>query len=153
MKKGLLILMTSLWIASGAAMAEQGLINKAATGSVQETADRLEAMLDANPAVRVIARVDHSANARSVEKQLTPTVLLIFGNPVLGTELMKENQAVGIDLPMKILVWEDDAGKTWVTYNDPTWIASRHGLTKNDAVITKMSGALNKISDKATGNP
>ena len=152
MKRGLLILMTFLWAASGAAVAEQGLIKKASSGSVQETADRLEAMLDANPSIRVVARVDHSANARSVDKQLAPTVLLIFGNPVLGTELMKENQAAGIDLPMKILVWQDANGQVWLTYNDPAWIASRHGLTDNDAVITKMSGALNNISDKAAGN-
>ena len=150
MKKGLFILLVQMVLVTSL-FADQGLVSKSASGSVAETADRLAAMLDANPAIRVLARVDHAANAQSVNKQLSPTTLIIFGNPVLGTELMKENQMAGIDLPMKILIWQDTSGKTQMTYNDPAWIAQRHGLTSSAPVIKQMSGALNKITNKAAG--
>ena len=150
MKKGLFILLVQMVLVTSL-FADQGLVSKSASGSVAETAVRLAAMLDANPAIRVLARVDHAANAQSVNKQLSPTTLIIFGNPVLGTELMKENQMAGIDLPMKILIWQDTSGKTQMTYNDPAWIAQRHGLTTSAPVIKKMSGALNKITNKAAG--
>jgi len=150
MKKGLFILLVQMVLVTSL-FADQGLVSKSASGSVAETADRLAAMLDANPAIRVLARVDHAANAQSVNKQLSPTTLIIFGNPVLGTELMKENQMAGIDLPMKILIWQDTSGKTQMTYNDPAWIAQRHGLTTSAPVIKQMSGALNKITNKAAG--
>jgi uncharacterized protein (DUF302 family) len=151
MKKGLFILLLVQMVLVTPLFADQGLVSKSASGSVAETADRLAAMLDANPAIRVLARVDHAANAQSVNKQLSPTTLIIFGNPVLGTELMKENQMAGIDLPMKILIWQDASGKTQMSYNDPAWIAQRHGLTTSAPVIKKMSGALNKITNKAAG--
>lgn len=151
MKKGIFVILLIQMVLVPPLFADQGLVSKSANGSVAETADRLVAMLDANPAIRVLARVDHAANAQSVKKQLAPTTLIIFGNPVLGTELMKENQMAGIDLPMKILIWQDASGKTQLTYNDPTWIAQRHGLTNNAPVIEKMSGALNKITNKAAG--
>jgi uncharacterized protein (DUF302 family) len=151
MKKAILVLIAVQCLFAGNVLADQGLISRAATGSVHETADRLESMLEANPAIRLVARVDHAANAQSVGKALSPTVLLIFGNPMLGTELMKENQVAGIDLPMKILIWQEAEGKVWITYNDPAWIARRHQLKDSDPVIAKMSGALNKITDKIAG--
>lgn len=152
MKRGLFVILLIQMLLVTPLFADQGLISKSAGGSVAETADRLVAMLDANPAIRVVARVDHAANAQSVNKQLPPTTLIIFGNPVLGTELMKENPVAGIDLPMKILIWQDAAGKTQLSYNDPAWIAQRHGLTTSAPVIKKMSGALNKITNKAAGS-
>jgi len=151
MKKGLFAILLIQMVLVPPLSADQGLVSKSANGSVAETSDRLVAMLDANPAIRVVARVDHAANAQSVNKQLPPTTLIIFGNPLLGTELMKENQMAGIDLPMKILIWQDAEGKTQLIYNDPAWIAQRHGLTSSAHVIKKMSGALNKITNKAAG--
>jgi uncharacterized protein (DUF302 family) len=133
------------------AYAGDGLIKKPSQFSVNETADRMEKILDSKAPISLMARVDHHANAQSVDLELGPMVLLIFGNPKLGTQLMQENPTTGIDLPMKLLVWEDAQGKVWVAYNDPKYLAKRHGLKNNDAVIEKMSGALNAMSDKATG--
>jgi uncharacterized protein (DUF302 family) len=134
-----------------AALAGNGLIKKPSKYSVKETANRMEAILEAKAPISLMARVDHEANAESVNLKLGPMVLLIFGNPMLGTRLMQENPTVGIDLPMKLLIWEDDQGKVWVAYNDPMYIAKRHGLKKNDEVIKKMSGALDAMSNKAIG--
>jgi uncharacterized protein (DUF302 family) len=94
---------------------------------VKEAIDPLEAALRAK-GVTVFARVDHAAGAASVEMQLRPTEVLIFGNPKAGTPLMQANQTIGLDLPLKILAWEDAEGKVWLTYNDPDWLARRHRL-------------------------
>jgi uncharacterized protein (DUF302 family) len=93
----------------------------------KQTADRLDAAVKAK-GMTVFARIDHGAGAAQVGLPLRPTELLIFGHPKGGTLLMQANQTAGIDLPLKALVWEDDDGKTKVSYNDPRWIAARHGL-------------------------
>lgn len=145
-----LVVVLSLLFAQ-VAFAGNGLIKKPSKYSVSETASRMEAVLDSKAPISLMARVDHEANAQSVNLKLGPMVLLIFGNPMLGTRLMQENPTTGIDLPMKLLIWEDAQGKVWVAYNDPKYLAERHGLKNNDEVIKKMSGALNAMSDKATG--
>ena len=78
----------------------------------------------------ILARIDHAAAAANVGMALRPTEVLIFGNPLAGTPLMQAAQTIGIDLPLKALVWQDDAGKTWLAYNDPTWLARRHGADR-----------------------
>jgi uncharacterized protein (DUF302 family) len=83
---------------------------------------------------------------------LAPTELIIFGNARGGTPLMQSVQTVGIDLPLKALVWEDTAGKTWISYNEPSWIAQRHGVADAQPVVSKMADLLSAISRKAT-NP
>ena len=99
----------------------------------------------------VFAHVDHAAGAKAVGLPLRPTDLLIFGNARGGTPLMQSAQPIGIDLPLKILVWQDADGATWVSYNDPAWLAHRHGLDDpNKAVVTALTGALNAIATKAT---
>jgi len=133
------------------AVAEDGLIKKASQYSVQETASRMEKIIESKGPISLMARVDHQANAASVDLKLKSLVVLIFGNPMLGTRLMQENPTTGIDLPMKLLIWEDEKGKVWIAYNDPKYLAKRHGLKNNDEVIKKMSGALNAMSDKAVG--
>lgn len=133
------------------AQAGDGLIKKPSQYSVQETAARMEKVIESKAPISLMARVDHQANAESVNLKLKSLVVLIFGNPRLGTQLMQENPTAGIDLPMKLLIWEDAEGKVWVAYNDPKYLAKRHGLKNVDAVINKMSGALNALSDKATG--
>jgi len=83
---------------------------------------------------------------------LRPTELLIFGNPKAGTPLMQANQTIGIDLPLKVLVWEDVGGSVWITYNDPAWLAQRHKLGNNGAAAVKaMAGMLAKLAEAAAG--
>jgi len=93
----------------------------------KETMDRLEAEVKAK-GLSVFARVDHAAGAAAVGMALRPTEVLIFGNARGGTPLMQAKQSAGIDLPLKALVHQDEAGKVWLSYNDPSWIAQRHGL-------------------------
>ena len=114
----------------------------------KETMDRLEAEIRGN-GMEVFARIDHAAGAAKVGLTLAPTELIIFGSARGGTPLMQSVQTVGIDLPLKALVWEDASGKTWLSYNEPTWIARRHGLHNAQAVINKMADVLRTISRQA----
>lgn len=145
----LLLVLSVLFI--NPVFAGNGLIIKPSKFSVAETAARMEKIIESKGPISLMARVDHQANADSVDLKLKSLVVLIFGNPMLGTRLMQENPTTGIDLPMKLLIWEDADGKVWAAYNDPKYLAKRHGLKKNDEVVKKMSGALNAMSDKATG--
>jgi uncharacterized protein (DUF302 family) len=128
---------------------EDGLITIASNHSVQETLDRLEASLKAK-AIAVFARIDHAAGARSVGMELRPTELLIFGNPKAGTPLMQANQAIGLDLPLKVLVWEDAKAKVWLTHTDIAWLARRHRLgPETAAAVTALATALAKLTEAA----
>jgi uncharacterized protein (DUF302 family) len=110
--------------------------------------DRLEAELRAQ-GMTVFARIDHAAGAAEAGLELRPTQLIIFGNARGGTPLMKSVQTVGIDLPLKALVWEDASGTTWLSYNEPSWIAQRHGVANAEPVVSKMAAALSAISRTA----
>ncbi len=103
-------------------MSEDGLVTIPTKYSVKEALDRLEAALKAKR-VTIFARIDHAAGAATVDMPLRPTEVLIFGNPKAGTPLMQSNQTIGLDLPLKILSWQDASGKVWLTYNDPLWRA------------------------------
>jgi uncharacterized protein (DUF302 family) len=129
-------------------MTDDGLISVDSKYSARETTERLLAALPARN-MTVFGRVDHAANATAAGMALRPTELIIFGNPKGGTILMQDRQRAGIDLPLKALVWEDADGKAWITYNDPAWIARRHGLD-NDAAIEVMAKAMNAIAQDAT---
>jgi len=135
----------------GAANAGDGLITKSSQYSVSETVDRLEGILK-KKGITIFARVQHDKGAKGVGLALRPTELLIFGNPKLGTPLMQSNQLVGIDLPMKAIVYKDDGGKVWLSYNAPSYMAGRHGISDKSKVVKKMTGALNKFTNIATGN-
>jgi uncharacterized protein (DUF302 family) len=117
----------------------------------KETMDRLEAEIRAK-GMAVFVRIDHAAAAAEVGLTLAPTELIIFGNARGGTPLMQSVQTVGIDLPLKVLVWEDGSGKTWLSYNDPSWVAQRHGVANAESIVSKMIAALSAISRKATEN-
>jgi uncharacterized protein (DUF302 family) len=106
---------------------DDGLVRVESIHSVAETGDRLEDLLR-NKGITVFTRIDHGAGATSVELDLRPTEVIIFGNPQVGTPLMQCNQAVGIDLPLKALIWQDGEGKVWLAYNDPEYLAIRHDL-------------------------
>jgi uncharacterized protein (DUF302 family) len=110
----------------------------------KETMDRLIAEIGAK-GLQVFARIDHAAGAAEVGLSLRPTELIIFGNARGGTPLMEASQTTGIDLPLKVLVWQDAPGKTWLSYNEPGWIAQRHRVANADPAVSNMAAALSKI--------
>ena len=129
----------------------EGLTSIESTFGPKETMDRLEAEIH-QKGMNVFARIDHAAGAANVGLALAPTELIIFGNARGGTPLMQSVQTVGIDLPLKALVWQDAANKTWLSYNGPGWIARRHGIADKGGVVGKMSEMLGLITKKAA-NP
>jgi uncharacterized protein (DUF302 family) len=114
-----------------------------------ETMDRLEAEIRAH-GVNVFARINHAALAAEAGLKLRPTEVIVFGNPRGGTPLMQANQSIGIDLPLKALVWQDASNKTWLSYNEPAWLAKRHEIAGADQEVAMMSGALGDIAAKVT---
>src|SRR5208337_446599 len=111
----------------------------------KETLGRIKTELRTR-GIELFAQIDHAENARTAALTLRPSVVLIFGNAKAGTPLMQANQAVGLDLPLKALVWEDADGKTWISYNDPVWIARRYGLPAEALQIAeKMRQGLESI--------
>ena len=133
-------------------MAIDGLMTIASSLGPKETMDRLEAEIKAK-GLTVFARIDHAAGAAQVALPLRPTELLIFGNARSGTPLMQSSQTAGIDLPLKCLVWQDEAGKTWLSYNDPGWIARRHGLAAAaDAAVKAMTAMLGVVTKAAASS-
>lgn len=127
----------------------EGLTTIASSFSPKETMDRLETEIRAK-GMSVFARVDHAAGAAEAGLELRPTNLIIFGNARGGTPLMQASQTAGIDLPLKVLVWQDAAGKTWLSYNEPSWIVQRHGLGVRAEIIDKLAAALSAMSRTAT---
>jgi len=131
-------------------MAADGLITIKSSFGPDDTMKRLEAEVKAK-GLTVFARVDHAAGAKAVGMELRPTDLLIFGNAKGGTPLMQQAQTIGIDLPLKALVWQDAQGATWLSYNDPAYLAGRHGAGEPaKAAVGAMTAALHAIATKAT---
>ncbi len=120
----------------------KGLINIPSNHSVDEIVTKLEGILQAK-GITLFALVDHSGEAAKAGMKMRPTKLLIFGNPRAGTPVMLAAPSSAIDLPLKILVWEDDQGKVWITYNSPTYLQTRHNLPadllQNIAVIEPLA--------------
>jgi len=134
-------------------MAADGLVTVKSAFGPEETMNRCEAEVRAK-GLTVFAHVDHAAGAAAAGLPLRPTDLLIFGNAKGGTPLMQSVQTIGIDLPLKALVWQDASGTTWLSYNDPAYLTHRHGLDDSaNATVTAMSGALKAIAAKATTPP
>jgi uncharacterized protein (DUF302 family) len=130
-------------------MAADGLTTLRSSYGPKDTMTRLEAEVKAR-GMTVFARIDHAAGAAGVGLSLRPTELLIFGNAKAGTPLMQMVQTTGIDLPLKALVWEDASGDTWLSYNDPAWLAQRHGVAgETETVIGMMSKALDAVAQAA----
>src|SRR5258705_8106653 len=109
---------------------DTGIIEKPSNHSVDETVNRLKHLLHSQ-GVTLFALVDHSGEAEKVGMKMRPTKLLIFGNPKAGTPLMLAAPSIAIDLPLKVLVWEDDQGKAWISYNSPDYLRERHGLPQD----------------------
>nr|WP_232020292.1 DUF302 domain-containing protein [Sulfuriflexus mobilis] len=138
-----------LMMSSMAVADNQGLINKKSHHSVKVTLDRLENALK-EKGITIVTRWSHDAGAKKIGIPLRPTELLIFGNPKLGSHMFTSNQTSGIDLPLKALAWEDKKGQVWLTYNDPKYIANRHGIKDRAEIVKKMTGALNNLTNAAT---
>lgn len=129
----------------------EGLTSIQSSFGPKETMDRVEAEIRAG-GLNVFARIDHAAGAAEAGLTLALTELMIFGNARGGTPLMQSAQTVGIDLPLKALVWQDASGKTWLSYNEASWIAQRHGVADAQPVVSKMADLLSAISRKAAGS-
>ncbi|MEX1165863.1 MAG: DUF302 domain-containing protein [Hydrogenophaga sp.] len=129
------------------ASAADGLIAIKSPHSAKATMDKLEAVVKSRD-LNVFARIDHAAGAAKIGQTLRPTEVLIFGNPQGGTPFMACAQSVGIDLPLKALVWEDAAAQVWVGYNDPAWLAKRHGA-ESCAVVPNLQKALQGLTAAA----
>lgn len=106
---------------------DKGLVHKLSRNSVEATVEKLKNILQAK-GIMLFGVIDHSGEAAKVQMKMPPTKLLIFGSPKAGTPLMLAAPSIAIDLPLKILVGEDAAGKTWISYNDPEYLQQRHGL-------------------------
>jgi uncharacterized protein (DUF302 family) len=131
-------------------MAIQGLTTIRSNFGPQDTVNRLETAVKAK-GMTVFARIDHAAGAMAVGLPLRPTEVVIFGNAKAGTPLMQSVQTIGIDLPLKALVWQDASGDTWLSYTDPAWLAQRHALGgETQAAVGMMTAALSAVAKAAT---
>ena len=131
-------------------MSENGLITLPSAHGAKETVDRLVSEVEAK-GMTVFARIDHAAGAEEAGLALRPTELLIFGNAKGGTPLMQAKQTIGIDLPLKALAWEDADGKAWLSYNEPAWLAQRHGAPSVGPVTDRLAAGLAALAKAATG--
>ena len=129
--------------------AVQGLTTIKSSHSAKETMNRLETAVTAK-GLTVFARIDHAAGAAAAGLSLRPTEVLIFGNAKGGTPLMQAVQSVAIDLPLKALVWQDAANQTWLSWNDPAWLAARHALSGAEAVVGRLAALLEDLAKAAT---
>lgn len=138
-------------IAAMMAVAAQAgeMIEKTSAYSVSETVDRLAGAVEGAGA-KIFARVDHAAGAASVDARLRPTEMLMFGNPKLGTPAMQISQSAGLDLPLRVVVFEKEDGTVILAYHSPASLAADHGIPEDAEVIAKMTGALDKLTNKAT---
>lgn len=133
------------------ATAQSALTTIESKGSVKETADRLVKALE-EKGLKPAARIDHAAGAKANGLDMPPTEVIMFGNPKLGTPLMLANPEIAIELPMKIVVWQDKAGKTQVGYVAPDTLKARYGIKDQDEILKTMTGALSSFAKAAAGN-
>jgi len=132
------------------AAADSGLTTLKSNADVPATVEKLTSVLE-EKGMKVFAVIDHAAGAQSVGEELRPTTVVIFGNPKVGTGMMKCAQSAGIDLPMKALVWQGEDGNVYLGYNAPDYLAKRHGMSGCDGLLEKVSGALQNFAKAATG--
>ena len=147
MKTSLLIILAVL-IMSLPVYAVEGMIDIESSFGVKETGDRLESVLN-EKGMTIFNRVKHSEAAKNVGVELRETELVIFGNPKVGSPLMKCQQSAAIDLPQKALIWKDGEGKVWISYNNPRYLEKRHNISDCEDVISKIEKALAGISRAA----
>jgi len=148
MKKTIVTVLSVLCMAMPVGAAD-GVVNVSSAFSVEETADRLVNVLKEKGMI-LFKRVNHTQGAQNVGLELRDTEVIIFGNPKVGTPLMQCQQSVAIDLPQKVLIWEDDQAKVWVSYNDPRYLERRHSIPGCEETIAKIEKALDGIAKSAT---
>jgi len=119
--------------------------------NVADSMGSLETTLNNIDAISIMAQIDHQANAAKNGLRLRPTRVTIFGNPKLGTPLMQINQLAGLDLPQKLIAWEDETGQSRVAYNSSNYLSARHGLSEASVQLNKINGALAKLASAAAG--
>lgn len=117
--------------------------------SFDETYALLKKTIESKPPLTIVAELDHSANAKKAGMELRPTKIIMFGNPQLGTPLMKANQEIGIDLPQKMLVYENDKSEVFIVYNDPANLTANHNISGQDEIVSKISEALKGLAETA----
>lgn len=142
------LLLFLLLLVSLSSVAADGMLVRASEFPVNETMNRLEEAVK-QAGFTVMARIDHTAGAKKVDLELPPTELLIFGKPKAGTLLMQASGSVGIDLPLKYLVWKNAEGTVQIGWNDPLWLKSRHAISGQDKILNKMAGGLSKFAEQA----
>ena len=145
----ILYTIAALFLLASLSYADNGIISVKSSHEVKATTDRLENVLN-QKGMTVFIRINHAEGAQKVGKKLRPTELVIFGNPKVGTPLMQCRQSTAIDLPQKALIWEDEKGQVWLSYNDPNYLVERHGITGCTEVIKKIENALSNFAKAAT---
>jgi uncharacterized protein (DUF302 family) len=150
---GTLALLSLLTIVTSDAMSQQpaasGLVTVTSAGSFDSTLSRLGRAITAK-GLTIAATIDHAAAARKAGLTLRPTTLVIAGNPAVGTPLMQADQTMGVELPLRFLVWQGDDGRVHVSYDPIKTIAGRHALTGRDELLARMTGAIEAIVNAAT---
>lgn len=150
-KLSIIIIFLSLFTTPALGANTNGIITIPSSSDVTSTAERLTTALTAK-GLHIFIRIDHQAGARTTNQKLRPTMLFIFGNPKAGTPLMQCQQTIALDLPQKILIYEDKQGKTWISYNDPGFLAYRHNLGYcGTEVVAKINKILRSVSQTAAG--
>jgi uncharacterized protein (DUF302 family) len=130
-------------------LAHAGLVTLASAHGANETAERLKSLLDQKK-IHLFAHIDHAAEAKKVGLPMRPTQVLIFGNPQAGTPLMQSEQTIGLDLPLRVLVWEDAAGKVWLTYRLPGLLAQQHHVAGHEKTVKALDDGLAALARAAT---
>jgi len=125
----------------------KGMVRWKSPHDVERTLGRFERAARARD-LRIFTRIDHAEGAARVDESLRPTVVVIFGSAKIGTQLLQSSQTVGIDLPLKLLVWQDDQDQTWIAYVDPEYLARRHGIRDRAEVVDRMQKALAALANE-----
>jgi uncharacterized protein (DUF302 family) len=137
------------WTMNPSDVADADLVTLPSAHSAAQTVERLNSLL-AQKGIQLFADIDHAAAAKRVGLPLRPTRVLIFGNPQAGTPLMQSQQTIGLDLPLRVLVWEDETGKVWLTYHRLEFLAQRHHVLDRDEAVKALGAGLAAIARAAT---
>lgn len=129
----------------------EGIVSVESNNDFATTYTNLKSSIETNESLSVVAELDHQENAESVGMDLRSTKVIMFGNPALGTPLMQSARSIGLDLPQKMLVWEDEGGMVHISYNDPKFLKERHQIEGNEEQIEKISNALQMLANSAAG--
>jgi uncharacterized protein (DUF302 family) len=144
------LVFVALLVTLNAAAQDSGIVTRPSKYSVAETAVRLEAAIASSGVYKIFFKLDHAANAeREAGAKIPPSQLILFGNPKGGAPLIKEAPSLALDLPNRVLVWEDSTGKVWVSYNDVASLFSRHGLKRTEEQIKTIESRQKALIDKA----